>query len=250
MSRQAYIKHSVLNLLPNPEVALKPVRDNEEMQIRYIGGLHNLSYPDKLRWRDDVRGNNLLLVETAPSDRGEFYPDADTPINAHGYNIQYISFQNRGDDVVIHSHNKNHVDRHPIAAVAFVAGTNRPVAQEPVLVWMKEGRLHTVDFMEATVNTHNFSVHCKQFVRFYPKHDFLDRILIRDLQEVWEDDFWIASRFSEYQVITKGSRTPESGDPSTQDWIEEHCKSGFDLLSDEPFQDEQEEFHFLTDLVL
>ena len=247
MTSHILLNHSILDLLPDPIEEVQPIVDEDSsIMTKFIGGLHNISAADKIRWRDDVR-TPLMLLERE-GNRGEFYPYKGKAKG--GYVTQYVSFLNHFPMLVITSHSKYHIAKNPIASVAYVSDINRHATQQPVMVWHKNGRLHTPDFMKVTSDTMNYSVHAEMFSRHYPDHDYLTQINIHNLSEVWEDNEYVKTRYDGFQVILKGKRTPEEGDPSTEDWLRKHCKGGFDLLADEPFLDEQDEFNFLTDMAI
>ena len=240
------LNRSILPLLPDPVEALTPLRQHDKrIKVEFFGGLHNISVGDKLRWRDDV-GAPLAILETE-SERGEFYPYSDETLK-NGYTIQYISFLDR-ERMIINSHNKNHLPKHPIASVAYVSQMQRADTQQPVMVWHRNERLHTPDFSDATVDTLVFNVYAEKFARHYPKDHYIDRIVINNLKERWDDNQYVETKYRGFQIVLRSPRTPEDGDPTIEEWLRENCKHGFDLLADEPFSDENDEFHFLTDVV-
>ena len=116
------------------------------------------------------------------------------------------------------------------------------------MVWHREERLHTPDFSEPTIETQPFSVYAEKFARHYPKNHYIDRIVISNLKERWEDNEYVETKCQGFKIILHSSRT--QGDiVNAVEWLRDNCKHGFNLLADEPFNDEDDEFHFLTDVV-
>ncbi len=252
-----HFDHSIVTYLPNPEIVLEPIRigmqspkkyDGPHAEVRSIGGLHNLSMSDKLRWANDDT-KHLLILESG-SDRAELYPKMS--FGSNNYRILMVSILNIRKGLFIHSHNRYHDSHSPQPAILYTTGMARSgTINNQVAIFMKEGVLDSRDFWNRDNNTHNFSVAAKRFVRqFPPDHDYLKSIIFTGLFERWKDNERITTGFRDMEIIMKEDRDrnkPDDG-PSPWGWIQKNCKHGFFPLRDEPFEDESDEFHFLTDM--
>ncbi len=250
-------EQSILDLLPNPERILNPIRtgmknpkhyDGPHAEVRFIGGLHNLSMSDKLRWVNDD-SKDLLLIESK-SDRAELYPQMS--FGSDNYRIMMISLLNVKKGLYLHSHHKYHDSHSPQPAILYTTGMARSgVINNQVAVFTKEGNMDSRDFWNRDNNTHNYNVAATRYVRTFPSdHDYLRSIIFTGLFERWKDNEHVFTGFKDMEVIMKEDRDRNKPDdaPSPWGWIHKNCKHGFFPLRDEPFEDESDEFHFLTDM--
>lgn len=246
---------SILDLLPDPRQVLAPIGPyvgspdgfkGPECSCKYIGGLHNLSMSDKIRWGRD-EDKDILIMETG-TNRCEYYPRKRVEfMDANRYRIKRLTFINTKKGLKIHSHLRYHDRNAPEPAVLYTSG-HIDDARPEIAVYVHQGNMNSEDFWNRDNNTHNYNITAKQFVRRFEGHDYLSTIIINDLKERWHDNKRILTTYGSLQLVLNNPRTPEDGDPSTEKWIQSRCKHQFFPLEDEVFEDETDEFHFLTDM--
>jgi len=250
------IDRSILEFLPDPTSLLLPIMqgmghptkkyNGPKCTVKCIGGLHNLSTSDKLRWCGDST-NDLLLIESK-SDRCEFYPQASSRLH-RGYRIQMVSFINTKKGIFVHSHHHYHDTNSPQPAIVYSSSpSNMRTLGDLIHVFVDKGIRDSGDFWNRDNNSHNYNVYAKRFTRNFPDHDYLNCINFREVTEKWKDDDHVQTKFKSMQVVLKNPRTPEDEDPESQEWLEANCKHRFFPFQDEPFEDETDEFRFLTDM--
>lgn len=246
---------SILDGLPDPEEVMWPIRagmvapeqhEGPDAVVKFIGGLHNLSQADKLRWGTDA-SKDLLIVEVN-SDRAELYPKMNFGRNS--YRIQVVTFTNTKKGLTIHSHDRYHDSHSPQPAIIYTTGMSRGgSAINTVSVFVRNGRLDSRDFWIRDNDTHNYNILSRRYVHQYPvEHDFMQSIIFTDLRERWKENEHVSTTYGTMEIILKNPQKQEEGKLTSQEWVEQHCKFGFYPLRDDPFESETDEFHFLTDM--
>lgn len=261
------IDRSIRPFLPETSRLLASARqalggDSEcGVQCEHVGGLHNMSFWDKVKWARDVGGD--LILEEKGSKRCEYYPLRDSA-SKNGYSICMLSFERLGvwgPDLllrkpIIQSHYRYHDERYPQPAIRYISlGQARTT---DVLIFMKDGRLHSPDFASCELGAHTghwesargCSLLCPNYIRIFNAHDYLDRIVFKSYREIWEHNRYQETEFDSFQVLLKSPKQQRDGDLTAFQWITQNCKGDFRPMEDEPFERERDEFNFLTDLAL
>lgn len=256
MQNKIVFDHSILESLPDPRPQLdqlmcginhpKKKCEVPNTTIKTIGGLHNLSTSDKLRWGKD-NNDSLLIIETG-SDRCEFYPQATEFMGP--YRIQVVSFINTKKELIVSSHYRYHCANAPEPAVVYIpkGGSSGPNS-EVIKVWISKGRMESRDFWNVDADCHNYNVEANRYVYTVDDPDhYINTIIFGNLTEKWKDNQYVETNFETMQIVLRNPKTPEAGDPTTGEWIRDVCKHRFFPQRDEPFEDETDEFRFLTDM--
>jgi len=257
------INRSIRSSLPETSVLLAEAWEalkapsNCDIRHHYVGGLHNISFRDKMKWAQD--GDGPFIVEEKGSGRCEYYP-LQRSMRKSGYSISMLSFEHLGPKKkpVIRSHYRYYDTHYPQPAIRYTSGFMGQSSTTDLLVFTKDGRLHSPDFAFSKLGAHtglratahDCSLFCTSYIRIFNAHDYLDQIVFSSYREIWEHDKYRETQFDSLQIILKNPKQQRDGDPTSFQWITQNCKGDFHPMEDEPFESERDEFNFLTDFAL
>ncbi len=222
----------VTDLLEDPRKWLEGL---DGFEVRYVGGLHNLSHSDKKAWTKQARGP-LRIVETG-SGREEVWFPTERKVPS------FVSLDKEGN---LTSHFKNMDPRYPQPAVKqdcklkSLDGLSEDMYSEFCL-WYRENVIHN-DCDGAAVVSSKLRI-------AVPENEMIAGISINVFREFWRDGEWADTHIDEMSLVFH--KTKLNGAQKNQeaiDWIAEHCQGGFFPFEDPMFRDPEEEFLFLTDI--
>jgi len=219
----------VTDLLEDPRKWLDGL---DGFEIRYVGGIHNLSANDKKAW---VRGakDPLRIIETGTGREEVWFP-----LNSKA--PEYISIDQDGN---LTSHAKYDVPQPTMVRdirLASLDGVSEDI-HVAFSLWYQGEHIHRPDSGPAVLSSK---------VRIaVPDDEYIAGIAFNVFREFWLDGAWQATTADDMTLIFKKRRLngPEIQQQVTE-WIGENCQGGFFPLSDTLFGDPEEEFMFLTDI--
>ena len=235
VAKNVYVTGSIVaDLIKDPKLWLK---DHEEMPVRYVGGIHNISNNDKKNWASDL-GEPLRVVETA-TGREEvwFSPDASR-------SPAYVSLDNEGN---LTSHMKWNRSQ-----PTLIQDVKQSDARDGVdflvefSMWYHGDVLHRVPDKNDLVTPAVLSSKMQTAVW---DDEYIRGIGFSLYREFWTEGEWESTDIGAMKLIFVNDKlnTPEIQNKAGE-WIYEHCDGGFFPFTDQLFGEEDEEFMFLLDI--
>lgn len=237
--KNVYVDDTVTNFLQSPTIWLG---DREDLPVRTVGGLHNLSMNDKMMWAKRER-DPLRIVEHSTGREEIWYPHNNDLLEWKDAPF-YISLNQEG---VVHSHTK-----YDSAVPAFCHRlgdrlSSQFLARMTINVWYNEGIISRPDddIQSPSFEAETFPVD----VIDEGLKEFIEKVVFCKFTETWADGEWkTSSTVSMDLVFADGGNNRQEVRDRALKWIARHCKGGFFPLSENLFGDKEEEFMFVADL--
>lgn len=220
--------------------------ERDSLEVREVGGIHNLSFNDKSKWAMREGDGGLRIIERETGREEIWF--------AHKVNYpKYVSLDKDGN---LQSHNKfqslwvpamhfptenllGMVEEMPRSLDGFPNRTS-------LSIWCHEGEISVIPGEKSM-----HALIAKGMVH-EPKDpkakDFIKYFYFDTMKEWWKDGNWVRSEWDGFRIIffKKELNQPEIR-RRMGEWIGKNCKSGFYPFGDPLFPDPEEEFLFIAE---
>ena len=219
--------------------------ERDTLEVREVGGIHNLSANDKQRWAQREGDGGLRIVERG-TGREEIW---------FSHKINYPKFISLDKDGNLQSHSKfqslwvpamHFPTENLIGSVEEVPRVLGGFPNRTSLnIWCNEGEISNIP------GESMYALQAKGMVH-EPKDpkgkDFIKYFYFDDLKEFWENGKWVRSEWEGFRIIflKKELNQPEIR-RRMQEFVGKNIKSGIHPFGDELFPDPEEEFLFITE---
>ena len=241
VAKNIYVTDTIVTgVLKDPRTYLEGL---DGFNVRYVGGIHNLSTNDKKRWARDSRDSRgdptpLRVIESG-TGREEvwFPPEHKSP--------EYISLDIHGN---LTSHLK--FDRAQPTVVQDVRQRSLDGLSEDMMVefsvWYHENVIHRMPDRHTGRSPAVLSSKMRVPI---PDDEYIAGVTFNLFREYWRDGEWEETTISDMVLVFANQRLNK---PDVQEraaeWIAENCKAGFFPFGENLFADPEEEFLFLSDI--
>lgn len=230
VAKNVHVTDSIVtDLLEDPRKWLDGL---DGFEVRYVGGLFNLSHNDKKEWRNAADGP-LRIIETGTGREEVWFPtEWKSPV--------YISLDKNGR---LSSHVKYDIPQP--ALKQDIRQRSLDQLSEDLFVefslWYQEDHIH---------NTGDGAAVLSSKLRIaVPDDEYVAGVAFNLFREFWRDGEWQSTSIGEMNIIfQKKSMNGPENQRKALDWIAEHCRDGFFPFSNRLFANAEEEVMFLADV--
>lgn len=235
VAKNVYVTGSIVaDLIKNPKSWLT---DHEEMPVRYVGGIHNITNNDKKNWVSDI-GKTLRVVETATGREEVWF----VPVASRA--PAYVSLDKEGN---LTSHMKG--DR---SQPTLIQDVRQMDPRDGLDISTEFSMWYEGDVLHRSPGKHDLvapAVVSTKMCAPIADDEYISGIGFSLFREFWTDGEWKNTDIGTIKIIFKDHKL---NNPRVQEkantWITEHCLGGFFPFSDKLFGEEDEEFMFLADI--
>lgn len=234
-----YIDQSIIELVDDPR---KWTKDRISMEAKIIGGIHNMSLSDLIRWSGAGQsGNPVRIIESGSNREKIIWPGGkNTP--------DFVSLKR--DTGVVTSFTKNGKHLEPAIAQTFSGAFANGTLAKNIKVerWYEDGILHRNEKIHGNIQPAIFSK-TPSFPPKDPNATYIDYFLFSGISEYWKYGEWTETIADGFKIkLVNAGEDWESRGVKAVEWIAKHCRHGFFPLRDKLFANGTEEFLFMADI--